>query len=45
MGSQYRRIKQCSHEINYNSENLKASNAHALSDDVWAQPVWWDIAE
>ncbi|MFA6894771.1 MAG: SusD/RagB family nutrient-binding outer membrane lipoprotein [Bacteroidales bacterium] len=45
MGSQYRRIKQCSHEINYNSENLKASNAHALADDVWAQPVWWDIAE
>ena len=41
----YRRMKHCSHEINYNVDNLRASNPNALEPDVWSTPVWWDIAE
>ncbi|TJZ61977.1 SusD/RagB family nutrient-binding outer membrane lipoprotein [Sphingobacterium olei] len=45
LGKQFRRVRQVSHEINYNSENLANSHPNALSDDVWSYPVWWDIAE
>ena len=45
LGKQYRRIMQVSHEINYNSANWLESHPHANDDDIWAYPVWWDIAE
>lgn len=45
LGKQFRRVMQVSHEINYNSENVKASHPNALSDDIWSFPVWWDIVE
>lgn len=45
MGKQFRRVRQVSHEINYNAESLQASHPNALSDDIWSFPVWWDIAE
>lgn len=45
LGSQWRRIKQCSHEINYNSKNLSAIQPHYLDDNIWTYPVWWDTAE
>lgn len=45
LGKQFRRVMQVSHEINYNSENVKASHPNALSNDVWSYPVWWDIKE
>ena len=45
LGKQYRRIRQVSHEINYNSENWLASHPNAGDDDIWSYPVWWDIAE
>lgn len=38
----FRRMEQCSHEINYNSANLKASNPKALDLDIWSVRVWWD---
>lgn len=38
----FRRIGQCSHEINYNSTNMKASNPKAFDLDIWSVPVWWD---
>ena len=41
----FRRFKQCSHEINYNQESLKASNSKALLPEIWSVPVWWDKAE
>ncbi len=41
----FRRFRHCSHEINYNSANLKASNEKALKPDIWSVPVWWDTAE
>ncbi|MDR3009909.1 MAG: SusD/RagB family nutrient-binding outer membrane lipoprotein [Sphingobacterium sp.] len=44
-GKQFRRVRQVSHEINYNSDNLKASHPNALNDDIWSFPVWWDIKE
>lgn len=44
-GQFFRRVMQVNHEFNYNAENVKASHPHALSDDVWSQPVWWDIEE
>ncbi|UXD69550.1 SusD/RagB family nutrient-binding outer membrane lipoprotein [Sphingobacterium faecium] len=44
-GKQFRRVRQVSHEINYNSESLKASHPNALNDDIWSFPVWWDIKE
>ncbi|PUV23394.1 SusD/RagB family nutrient-binding outer membrane lipoprotein [Sphingobacterium athyrii] len=45
IGKQFRRVRQVSHEINYNSDNLKASHPNALNDDIWSFPVWWDIKE
>jgi len=45
LGKQFRRVMQVSHEINYNSENVKASHPSALSNDIWSYPVWWDIKE
>ncbi|MGN0004256.1 MAG: SusD/RagB family nutrient-binding outer membrane lipoprotein [Sphingobacterium composti] len=44
-GTHFRRVMQVNHEFNYNAENVKASHPRALSDDVWSQPVWWDIKE
>lgn len=41
----FRRMGQCSHEINYNSTNMKASNPKAFDLDIWAVPVWWDVVE
>lgn len=40
----FRRFMQSSHESNYNSEQLKASNKKALENDIWSIPVWWDCA-
>jgi hypothetical protein len=31
-------------ELNYNSNNALAANAHAADQDVWGIPVWWDCA-
>jgi hypothetical protein len=45
IGKHYRRWRQCSHELNYNSEQVIAGNPHALDDDIYTYPVWWDIAE
>ncbi|MCH4155197.1 MAG: SusD/RagB family nutrient-binding outer membrane lipoprotein [Muribaculaceae bacterium] len=45
LGKMYRRIKQCSHEINYNSDNLKAIQPAYNDDDIWTYPVWWDTTE
>lgn len=45
LGKYFRRVMQVSHEINYNSENVKNSHPNAMSDDIWSYPVWWDIAE
>jgi len=42
LGKQYRRFKHCSHEINYNSTNLRASHPKAYADDLYSYPVWWD---
>lgn len=44
-GKQFRRVRQVSHEINYNAESLKASHPNALSDDIWSYPVWWDTTD
>lgn len=41
----FRRFRHCSHEINYNNANLKASNPKALAPDLWSVPVWWDVAK
>lgn len=41
----FRRFSQSTHESNYNNTNLLASHPHAMQDDIWCQPVWWDIAE
>ncbi len=52
-GKQLRRWKQCSHELNYNAENLQAIGAKVPgantsleqwnnADDVWTINVWWD---
>ena len=52
-GKQFRRWRQCSHELNYNSNNLQAIGAEVPgadmsqeqwnnADDVWTIPVWWD---
>lgn len=45
VGKQFRRIRQVSHEINYNSKNVILSHPNALNDDIWSFPVWWDIVE
>lgn len=31
-------------ELNYNSANALAVNAHATEPNVWSMPVWWDCA-
>ncbi|MFA6336121.1 MAG: SusD/RagB family nutrient-binding outer membrane lipoprotein, partial [Bacteroidales bacterium] len=52
-GKQYRRWRQCSHELNYNSKNLQAIGSEVpgarmdldawnSAEDVWTIPVWWD---
>lgn len=40
----FRRFSQSSHESNYNSAQLKASNEKAMANDIWSIPVWWDCA-
>lgn len=40
----FRRFSQSSHESNYNSTQLYASNVKAMKDDIWSIPVWWDCA-
>jgi hypothetical protein len=32
------------YEINYNSINTLALNAHATEPNIWSMPVWWDCA-
>ena len=44
-GQMWRRIKQCSHAINYNETQLRAIQPRFNDDDVWTIPVWWDIPE
>ena len=41
----FRRFSHSTHESNYNNTNLMASHPRAMQDDIWCQPVWWDIAE
>jgi hypothetical protein len=41
-GKQWERIKQCSHEILYNSNNLSAITPFYGDLDVWTHPVWWN---
>lgn len=52
-GKYPRRWMQCSHETNYNSQNLAAIGTEVpgadtslknwnTADDVWTIPVWWD---
>lgn len=38
----FRRFQQSSHESNYNSKQLAASNKKAMANDIWSLPVWWD---
>lgn len=56
IGKDWRRWRQCSHELNYNSENLHAIGAKVPganmelanwnnADDVWTIPVWWDSTQ
>lgn len=42
LGKDWRRIKQCSHEINYNETELKKICNRFNDDDMWTIPVWWD---
>ena len=55
-GKQFRRWRQCSHGLNYNSANLQAIGAEVpgantsldqwnSADDVWAINVWWDSTQ
>jgi hypothetical protein len=32
------------YEINYNSVNTLALNAHATDPNIWSTPIWWDCA-
>jgi hypothetical protein len=32
------------YEIQYNSTNTLALNAHATDPNIWSMPVWWDCA-
>lgn len=52
-GKQFRRWRQCSHEFNYNAENLKAIGNEVpgadmsleqwnQAEDAWTINVWWD---
>jgi hypothetical protein len=45
LGKQWNRIMQCSHEINYNADELSAMQPHYADDDIWTYEIWWDIAE
>lgn len=45
LGQYFRRYMHCSHESNYNLEQLKASNPKARADDIWSVPVWWDTPD
>jgi hypothetical protein len=40
-----RRLQQCSHEVNYNIDNLKASNSEATLNTINSLPVWWDTKD
>lgn len=40
-----RRIQQCSHERNYNSEKWLASNPEAAARTILSYPVWWDTED
>lgn len=54
LGQQLRRFRQCSHETNYNKDNLQAIGSQVpganmdggalwnLDDAVWTINVWWD---
>ena len=55
-GKQFRRWRQCSHELNYNSKNLQAIGSEVpgantsldlwnKADDVWTLNVWWDSTQ
>lgn len=37
-----RRWRAGSQELSYNTINLVRSNSHALKDEIWSIPVWWD---
>lgn len=39
----FRRMMSITHEMNYNSAQLKASNPKAMDVDIWSVPVWWDM--
>jgi hypothetical protein len=39
-----RRFQQCTHELTYNLENMKASNREATERTIISCPVWWDCA-
>lgn len=41
----FRRMMSITHEMNYNSAQLRASNPKAYDVDIWSVPVWWDVAE
>jgi hypothetical protein len=42
-GKQYRRLCQSpTLEQAYNNANVAASHSHALLDDIYSYPVWWD---
>jgi hypothetical protein len=41
-GQVLRRIRQCNYEYDYNNKNVAASHPHALQDNIWSYPVWWD---
>ncbi|MBR1803523.1 MAG: SusD/RagB family nutrient-binding outer membrane lipoprotein [Muribaculaceae bacterium] len=43
-GKDWRRIKQCSHEYNYNATELRKITPFFNDDDMWTIPVWWDTA-
>ena len=45
LGKQWNRIMQCSHEINYNADELSAMQPHYADDDIWTYEIWWDIEE
>lgn len=38
-----RRFQQCSHEVNYNSQNWIDSNPEANQRTIVSYPVWWDV--
>lgn len=45
LGKQFRRIRQTTLELDYNSGNVAESHPNALNDDIWSYPVWWDTTE